>query len=114
MRYTEILRYFHRRSLDYAISTHCIVQITNLINLSIEASCFPSNLKKSELSPLFQAKDSLLSENYRLLSILPSISKVFEKVLSQQLYEYLTHILSDLLSAFRKKYGLIILHSVAL
>ena len=79
--------------------------ITNLINLSIEASCFPNNLKKSELSPLFKAKDSLLSENYRPLSILPSISKVFEKVFNQQLYEYCTHILSDLLSAFRKKYG---------
>ena len=79
--------------------------ITNFINLSIEASCFPSNLKKSELSPLFKDKDSLLSENYRSLSILPSISKVFQNVFNQQLYEYFTHIFSDLLSAFRKKYG---------
>ena len=78
--------------------------ITNLINLSIEASCFPSNLKKSELSPLFKAKDSLLSENYHPLSILLSISKVFENVFYQQLYEYFTHISSDFLSAFRKKY----------
>ena len=74
-------------------------------NLSIKASCIPSNLKKSELSPLFKVKDSLLSENYRPLSILPSISKVFEKFFYQQLYGYFTHILSDLLSAFRKKYG---------
>ena len=79
--------------------------ITNLINLSTEASCFPGNLKKSELPPLFKANGSLLSENYRPLSILPSISKVFENVFNQQLYEYFTHILSDLLSAFRKKYG---------
>ena len=79
--------------------------ITNLINLSIEASCFPSNLKKSELSPLLKAKDSLLSENDRPLSTLPSISKLFEKVFNQQLYEYFTHILSDHLSACRKKYG---------
>ena len=74
--------------------------ITNLINLSVEASCFPNNLKKSELSPLFKARDSLLSENYRPLSILPAISKVFEKVFDQQLYDYFAHILSDLLSAF--------------
>ena len=79
--------------------------ITNLINLSIEASCFPSNLKKSELSPLFKAKDSLLSENYRPIRILISISKIFEKVFNQQLNEYFTHILSVLLPAFRKKYG---------
>ena len=79
--------------------------ITNLINLSVEASCFPSNLKKSELSPLFKAKDSLLSENYRPLSILPAVCKIFEKVFNQQLYDYFAHILSDILSAFRKKYG---------
>ena len=62
-------------------------------------------MKKSELSPLFKAKDSLLSENYRALSILPSISKVFENVFNQKLYENFTQILPDLLSAFRKKYG---------
>ena len=94
---------FHPKILQVA-ADELVFPITNLINLSIEASCFPSNLKKSELSPLFKAKDSLLSENYRPLSILPSISKVFEKVFNQPLYEYFTLILSDLLSAFRKKY----------
>ena len=53
--------------------------LTNLINLSIERSCFPSDLKKSELSPLYKCKDSLVSGNYRPLSILPSVSKKFLK-----------------------------------
>ena len=66
---------------------------------------FPVTWKKSELSPLFKAKDSLLSENYRPLSILPAVCKIFEKVFNQQLYDYFAHILSDILSAFRKKYG---------
>ena len=79
--------------------------LTNLINLSIERSCFPSDLKKSELSPLYKCKDSLVSGNYRPLSILPSVSKIFEKIYNQQLYEYFKHVLSDLLSAFRKRYG---------
>ena len=79
--------------------------LTNLINLSVERSCFPSDLKKSELSPLYKCKDSLVSRNYRPLSILPSVSKNFEKIYNQQLYEYFKHILSDLLSAFRKRYG---------
>ena len=48
---------------------------------------------------------SPLSENYRLLNILPSISKVFEKVFNQQLYEYSTYILSDFMDAYREKYG---------
>ena len=79
--------------------------ITNLINQSIEKSHFPTALKKSELSPLFKNKDSLITENYRPLSILSSVSKIFEKVFNQQLYDHFQDIMSGLLSAFRKKYG---------
>ena len=78
--------------------------LTNLVNLSVERSCFASDLKKSELSPLYKCKDSLVSGNYRPFSILPSVSNFFEKIYNQQLYEYFKHVLSDLLSAFRKRY----------
>ena len=79
--------------------------ITNLINQSIEKCRFPTALRKSELSLLFKNKDNLITDNYRPLSILPSVSKIFEKVLNQQLYEYFQNILSGLLSTFHKKYG---------
>ena len=79
--------------------------LANLINLSVTKSNFPMDLKKSELSPLYKCKDSLMSENYRPLSVLTSLSKIFEKVFNQQLYDYFTDVMSDLLSAFRKKYG---------
>ena len=61
---------------------------------------FPYYVKKSELSPLYTNKDNLITDNYRPLSILPSLSKMFEKICNQQLYEYFKLILSDLLSAF--------------
>ena len=48
---------------------------------------------------------SLITDNVRLLSILPSISKIFGKVLKEQLYEYFQNISSGLLSALWKKYG---------
>ena len=79
--------------------------LKNLINLSVERSCFPNDLKKSELSRLYKCKDSLVSGNYRRLSIRPSVLKNFEKIYNQQLYEYCKHVLSDLLSVFRKRYG---------
>ena len=66
---------------------------------------FSDGIKKSELLPLFKNNDNLITDNYRPLSILPSVSKIFEKVLNQQLHEYFQNILSGLLSAFRKKYG---------
>ena len=93
-------------------ATELAPTITNLINQSIEKSHFPTAIKKSELSPLFKNKDSLITDNYRPLSILSSVSKIFEKVFNQQLYDYFKHIMSGLLSimsgllsAFRKKYG---------
>ena len=86
-------------------ATELAPTITNLINRSIEKSHFPTALKKSELSPLFKNKDSLITDNYRPLSILPSVCKIFENVFNQQLFDYFKHIISGLLSAFRKKYG---------
>ena len=86
-------------------TTELAPTITNLINQSIEKCRFPTALQKFELSPLFKNNDNLITDNYRPLSILPSVSKIFEKVLNQQLYEYFQNILSGLLSAFRKKYG---------
>ena len=56
--------------------------LTNLINLSIERSCFPSDLKKSELSPLYKCRDWLVSGNYRPPSILPSVSKTLKDIQS--------------------------------
>ena len=86
-------------------ATELAPTITNLINQSIEKCRFPTALNKSELSPLYKNKDNLITGNYRPLSILPSLSKIFEKIFNNQLYDYFKHILSGLLSAFRKKYG---------
>ena len=86
-------------------ATELAPTIINLINQSIEKCRFPTALKKSELSPLYKNKDNLIADNYRPLSILPSVSKTLKKVFNQQLYDYFKHILSGLLSAFRKKYG---------
>ena len=43
--------------------------------------------------------------NYRLVSILPLVSKVFEKIMYDQLYEYIVHFLNQLLCGFRKAHS---------
>ena len=55
--------------------------ITNSINLSIENGCFPEELKIAEVSPIFKKKDDLDKENYRPVSVLPHVSKVFERIM---------------------------------
>ena len=43
--------------------------------------------------------------NYRPVSILPLVSKVFEKIMYDQLYEYIEHFLNQLLCGFRKAHS---------
>ena len=52
---------------------------------------FPDKLKVAIVSPIYKGKDSDPHEfcNYRPISLLPTISKVFEKVVHKQLYEYM-------------------------
>ena len=54
------------------------------------------SLKVSKIIPLFKKGDSSLLSNYRLISLLPTISKIFERILYNQLYEYFdNHLLAE-------------------
>ena len=78
---------------------------THIINETISKSCFPAELKKAEVSPIFKAKDALLRGNYRPVSILNTISKLMERIYFNDLYTYFDDIFSKYISAFRKHYG---------
>ena len=79
--------------------------ISSLVNMSISLLCFPQELKKSETSPLYKGQNNLEPQNYRPLSVLTCLSKIFERVYNDQIGVYFKDILSTLLSAFRKRYG---------
>ena len=79
--------------------------ISSLVNMSLSLSCFPHELKKSETSPLYKGQNNLEPQNYRPLSVLTCLSKIFEWVYNDQMGVYFNDILSTLLSAFRKRYG---------
>ena len=79
--------------------------LTNLINMSIQTNIFPDQLKKAELSPLFKKDDSMNKNNFRPVSILSCISKIFERTYSDQMVCFFEAILSLSLSAFRKMFS---------
>ena len=58
-----------------------------LINKSIRDGEFPDCLKIAKLVPIHKKGDKRLVENYRPISLLPSISKVWEKIINNQLNE---------------------------
>ena len=84
-----------------------IQPLTVIINQSLISVIFPSKLKISKVIPIFKKGDSRLISNYRPISILPSFSKVFEKVVYLQLYSYF----SDNNLFFSSQYGFRSLHS---
>ena len=53
--------------------------ISVIINSCISTGIFPVNLKKASVKPLFEGSDKSDPNNYRLISVLPTISKIFER-----------------------------------
>ena len=56
-----------------------------LINESLRAGIFPHVLKSAKVIPVFKKGDKTNLNNYRPISLLPVLSKVYEKVLNKQL-----------------------------
>ena len=74
------------------IASDILPALTHIVNLSIAQSVFPSLWKLAKVIPLLKKGDALTPKNYRPVALLPIFSKVLERVLFNQLVEYLdTH-----------------------
>ena len=80
-------------------------QITSILNMSIDQSVFPDKLKKAQLTTLYKKNDPLLKTNYKPVSVLCIFSKIFEKILEQQLSDFFENIFNPYLCAFRRGHG---------
>ena len=74
-------------------------------NDSIEKSNFPSILKNATKTPVLKKVDRNSKDNYRAVSILPNISKIFERCLFRQLSNFMDPFLSKYQCGFRKGYS---------
>ena len=63
--------------------------LTQLVNLSYKTNTFPDVMKEAIVRPIFKKEDKEKPEFYRPVSILPVVSKVFERSATNQLIEYL-------------------------
>ena len=79
--------------------------ITFLINETIKVSEFPDECKKAIVSPLHKKNSTLDKENYRPVSILPILSKLYERAINAQLMNFFETKFHTYLSAFRPGYG---------
>ena len=80
----------------------CSIVLTSDVKRCIIEGKFPNNLKNADITPTFKKEDRLLKINYRPISILPTFSKIYEKIFYIQIYEYFNSIFSKYLCGFRK------------
>ena len=64
--------------------------LTHIINLSIATCTFPDKLKEAKITPIYKKGDKSIPSNYRPISILPTLSKIFEKHLASQIRNFLS------------------------
>ena len=59
-----------------------------IINQSFTTGIYPDKLKIGKVLPIYKKEENYLFDNYRPVSLLPSLSKIIEKVIYKQLYNY--------------------------
>ena len=73
----------------------------------IDAEIFPNEWKIAKVTPLFKKGSKRELGNYRPISVLPLVSKIFEKIIYRQLYDYLqdNSLLNTYQSGFRSMHS---------
>ena len=66
-----------------------IPQLVKIFNLSFKHGVFPDLMKLAKIIPIFKSGSKLLVTNYRPISLLSVFSKIFEKLVHQQLYDFM-------------------------
>ena len=83
-----------------------LIAYFTLHNFSNAFSCseYPASLKYADITPIFKKDDKTDKINYRPISILPNLSKIYERFMQNQMYPYLNQIFSKYQCGFRKGY----------
>ena len=66
---------------------------------------FASQLKLADITPLHKKLETINKENYRPVSLLPVVSKLFERLMQKQITEYIEKFLSPYLCGYRKGFN---------
>ena len=85
----------------------CIAHVlSSLFKKSMESGVFPDNLKIVAICPIYKGEGPKSSpNNYRPISVLPIAARLFEKIIHNQLYDYVKGRLYKYQSGFRPKHS---------
>ena len=74
-------------------------------NNCISYSIFPNSFKNAIITPVHKKGAKMSKDNYRPVSILSKISKIYERLMFKQISEYFEPILSKFLCGFRRGFS---------
>ena len=79
------------------------MSISKIFNCSLTTGVFPDDWKSAKVTPLFKQGSSSDMNNYRPISVISAVAKVFERIIYDQIYACLSEhdILSKSQSGFR-------------
>ena len=66
---------------------------------------FPDKLKLADITPVFKKNNPLEKVNYNPVSVLPIVSKIFERIMQKQFTLFTEKLLSPYLCGYRKGYS---------
>ena len=81
----------------------CLTDIFN--NEIIENKTYPSKLKLADITPIHKKLEKVFSKNYRPVSILPLITKIYERIMNKQMSAKIEQFLSPYLCGYRKGFS---------
>ena len=80
-------------------------EVTRCVNYALTNGKFPITLKNANVTPVHKKEDATNKTNFRPVSVLLLLSKVFERVIYNQLGKYMDTFLNKLLCGFRKAHS---------
>ena len=87
-------------SILKSVADTCTPYLTDCFNNSINNCSFPDEMKWANITPVHKKDDTTDKENYRPISNLPTISKVFERIIYDQMYSFFQNLFSIYLGGF--------------
>ena len=84
-----------------------VAPLQHIFNISILTCTFPTIWKNARVTPLYKSGALNDPSNYRPVSVLPILSKILERLIHDQIYDYVTNaaILTSRQSGFRRKHS---------
>ena len=84
---------------------YSLMSLFQILKILLKNFNFPSILRNATITPVFKKGDRNSKDNYRPVSMLPNVSKMFERCIFCQLSNFMDQFLSKYQCGFRKSYS---------